>query len=115
LSGSRHDPTEVSFSAESGGARNPPNASLALGHRRLSILDLSALGHQPMSYQGRYWIVYNGEIYNYVELRTELQKAGHPFRSQCDTEVILAAYAQWGVDCFSRFNGMWALAIYDAR
>lgn len=68
-----------------------------------------------MSYQGRYWIVYNGEVYNYLELRTELQKAGHQFRSECDTEVILAAYAQWGTDCFSRFNGMWAMAIYDAQ
>ena len=88
---------------------------LALAHRRLSILDLSPLGHQPMSYQGRYWIVYNGEVYNYLELREELVKAGHRFRSQCDTEAILAAYAQWGSDCFSRFNGMWAMAIYDAQ
>jgi asparagine synthase (glutamine-hydrolysing) len=88
---------------------------LALGHRRLSILDLSPLGHQPMSYQDRYWIVYNGEVYNYLELRIELEKAGHQFRSHCDTEVILAAYAQWGSDCFARFNGMWALAIYDAH
>jgi asparagine synthase (glutamine-hydrolysing) len=92
-----------------------PNAWLALGHRRLSILDLSPLGHQPMSYQGRYWIVYNGEVYNYLELRVELHKAGHHFRSECDTEVILAAYAKWGPDCFSRFNGMWAMAIYDAQ
>src|ERR1017187_10359313 len=91
------------------------DASLGLGHRRLSILDLSPLGHQPMSYQDRYWIVYNGEVYNYLELRPELEAAGHRFRSHCDTEVILAAYAQWGAECFSRFNGMWALAIYDAR
>jgi asparagine synthase (glutamine-hydrolysing) len=92
-----------------------PGAWLALGHRRLAILDLSPLGHQPMSYQGRYWIVYNGEVYNYLELRAELQKAGNQFHSQCDTEVILAAYAQWGTDCFSRFNGMWAMAIYDVQ
>jgi asparagine synthase (glutamine-hydrolysing) len=90
-------------------------AWLALGHRRLSILDLSPLGHQPMSCQDRYWIVYNGEVYNYLELRPELEAAGHRFRSHCDTEVILAAYAQWGTECFSRFNGMWALAIYDAQ
>jgi asparagine synthase (glutamine-hydrolysing) len=101
-------------------ARLSPQAAslkpwLALGHRRLSILDLSPFGHQPMCYQGRYWIVYNGEVYNYLELRTELQAIGHRFLSHCDTEVILAAYAQWGVDCFSRFNGMWAMAIYDAQ
>lgn len=91
------------------------NAWLALGHRRLSILDLSPLGHQPMSYRDRYWIVYNGEVYNYLELRPELEAAGHQFHSRCDTEVILAAYAQWGKACFARFNGMWALAIYDAQ
>ncbi len=90
-------------------------AWLALGHRRLSILDLSPLGHQPMSYQDRYWIVFNGEVYNYLELRPELEAAGHRFRSHSDTEVILAAYAQWGTECFARFNGMWALAIYDAH
>jgi asparagine synthase (glutamine-hydrolysing) len=89
--------------------------TLAFGHRRLSILDLSPLGHQPMCYQGRYWIVYNGEVYNYLELRAELGAAGHRFLSLCDTEVILAAYAQWGTGCFSRFNGMWAMAIYDAQ
>ena len=88
---------------------------LALGHRRLSILDLSPFGHQPMCYQGRYWIVYNGEVYNYLELRTELETLGHRFLSHCDTEVILAAYGQWGTDCFARFNGMWALAIYDVQ
>lgn len=92
-----------------------PNAWLGLGHRRLSILDLSPLGHQPMNYQGRYWIIYNGEVYNYLELRAELEPAGHSFRSQCDTEVILAAYAQWGTDGFSRLNGMWAFAIYDTH
>ncbi len=93
----------------------PPGAWLALGHRRLSILDLSPLGHQPMNWQGRYWMVYNGEVYNYVELRAELEAAGHVFISHCDTEVILAAYAQWGVGCFSRFNGMWAIALYDTQ
>ena len=88
---------------------------LALGHRRLSILDLSPAGHQPMSYAGRYWIVYNGEIYNYLELRAQLETAGCRFVSHGDTEVILAAYSHWGEDCFSRFNGMWAIAIYDAK
>ncbi|MEN6621164.1 MAG: asparagine synthase (glutamine-hydrolyzing) [Smithella sp.] len=89
---------------------------LAFGHRRLSIIDLSPLGHQPMSYQaGRFWITYNGEIYNYAELRCELESFGHTFLSLSDTEVILAAYAQWGADCLSRFNGMWAFAIYDSQ
>lgn len=90
-------------------------AWLALGHRRLSILDLSPLGHQPMSYGGRYWIVYNGEVYNYLELRAELEAAGDRFLSHSDTEVILAAYARWGSQCLNRFNGMWALAIYDSQ
>jgi asparagine synthase (glutamine-hydrolysing) len=67
-----------------------------------------------MNYGGRFWIIYNGEIYNYVELRTELQGLGHQFHSQCDTEVILAAFSQWGTGCFQRFNGMWAMAIYDS-
>jgi asparagine synthase (glutamine-hydrolysing) len=87
---------------------------VALGHRRLSILDLSASGHQPMEYaDGRYVITYNGEIYNYLELRSELEPLGFRFRSNTDTEVILAAYAAWGRACLSRFNGMWAFAIYD--
>jgi len=89
---------------------------IGLGHRRLSILDLSSLGHQPMcSQDGRYWIVYNGEVYNYIELRTELKKHGHTFISCTDTEVILAAYRQWGEGCLSKLNGMWAFAIYDSQ
>lgn len=87
---------------------------LALGHRRLAIIDLSPHGHQPMSdATGRFWITYNGEVYNYLELRDELRAAGHRFSSGSDTEVILAAYRQWGAECLSRFNGMWALAIFD--
>lgn len=90
------------------------NYTSALGHRRLSILDLTAYGHCPMSYSdGRYWITYNGEIYNFNELKEELQKLGHHFISHTDTEVILAAYAQWGTACLDRFNGMWAFCIYD--
>jgi asparagine synthase (glutamine-hydrolysing) len=88
---------------------------LGFGHRRLAIVDTTPLGHQPMSYaSGRYWITYNGQVYNHIELREELQRLGHPFASHSDTEVILAAYAQWGEDCLARFNGMWALAIFDA-
>ena len=87
---------------------------VTLGHRRLSILDLSENGKQPMSYaDGRYWITFNGEIYNFLEVRAELEGYGHVFRSDSDTEVILAAYVQWGEDCLLRFNGMWAFAIWD--
>lgn len=86
---------------------------VALGHRRLAILDLSANGHQPMSYRGRYWIVFNGEVYNYRELRSELEARGHRFSTATDTEVVLAAYAEWGSGCLSRFNGMWSLGILD--
>lgn len=86
----------------------------AFGFRRLAILDLSPAGHQPMaSEDGRFWIVFNGEIYNYVELRAELSGYGYQFQSGTDTEVILAAYDRWGEQCLSRFNGMWALAIWD--
>lgn len=89
---------------------------LALGFRRLAILDLSPAGHQPMcSADGRLWVVFNGEIYNYLELRAELSGHGHVFRTQTDTEVILAAYRQWGANCLERFNGMWALAIWDSH
>lgn len=87
-----------------------------LAHRRLAILDLSPAGHQPMATPDqRYWIVYNGEVYNNADIRSELQALGHRFRSTSDTEVILAAYAQWGPECVSRFNGMWGFAIWDTR
>ncbi|MGQ0720927.1 MAG: asparagine synthase (glutamine-hydrolyzing) [Candidatus Eiseniibacteriota bacterium] len=86
---------------------------VALGHRRLSIIDL-ATGDQPMkSDDGRLVLVQNGEIYNYVELREELEKLGHRFCTQSDTEVILRAYEQWDVDCQQHFNGMWAFALWD--
>lgn len=87
---------------------------ITLAHRRLSILDLTENGKQPMSYgEGRYWITFNGEIYNFIELRAELEAKGCAFRSESDTEVILAAYVTWGEQCQLRFNGMWALAIWD--
>jgi asparagine synthase (glutamine-hydrolysing) len=87
---------------------------LGLGHRRLSILDLSAAGHQPMTAAGL-TCVYNGEVYNFMDLRAELEAHGVNFRSHCDTEVILHAFARWDLDCFRRFNGMWAVAIWDPR
>lgn len=88
---------------------------LALGHRRLAILDVSAAGHQPMTYGDSYVITFNGEIYNYLELRSQLSLDGYGFASKTDTEVILAAYDKWGADCVSRFNGMWAFALYDKQ
>jgi asparagine synthase (glutamine-hydrolysing) len=91
------------------------NTKIALGFRRLSILDLSPTGHQPMSYlNGRYWIVFNGEIYNYVEIKQDLVKNGYIFKSNTDTEVILAAYDHWGIECLNKFNGMWAIILYDS-
>ena len=88
---------------------------VALGFRRLAILDLSAAGMQPMaSADGRLQLVHNGEIYNYRELRAELEAKGHAFRTGTDTEVVLAAYREWGEACVERFNGMWALALWDA-
>ena len=90
--------------------------SVGLGHRRLSILDTSDAGLQPMRHADQpLTIVYNGEIYNYLELRTELAAAGHRFRTGTDTEVILAAYLAWGNSCVARFNGMWAFALLDER
>ena len=94
---------------------NSKIGSIAFGFRRLAILDLSSLGHQPMCYMKRYWIVYNGEIYNYKELRSELIESGYTFKSGTDTEVILAAYDHWGNNCFNKFNGMWAFIIYDVH
>ena len=88
--------------------------TLGLGHRRLSILDLSDLGHQPMSYaNGRFWICYNGEVFNFIEIKKELEIKGYKFKSDTDTEVILAAYIEYGVKCLDKFNGMWSFAIWD--
>lgn len=89
-------------------------SGIAFGHRRLSIIDLSKRGHQPMPNQDQsLWITYNGEIYNYIELREELISKGHHFNSNSDTEVIIKSYQQWGEDCVKKFNGMWAFAIWD--
>lgn len=87
--------------------------NIAFGHRRLSIIDLSDAGSQPMEYKKNYVITYNGEIYNYVELRDELKDLGYTFESYSDTEVIFAAYCEWGHNCLNKFNGMFAFALLD--
>lgn len=84
-----------------------------LGHNRLSIIDLNCLSNQPFEIDNRYWISFNGEIYNYIEIRNELKELGCTFRTESDTEVLLRSYTLWGEACVNRFNGMWAFAIYD--
>lgn len=91
------------------------DGGVGFGHRRLAIVDLSNAGKQPMHYLSRYTITYNGEIYNYPELRVELESAGYEFLSDTDTEVVMAAYDYWGEACFNKFNGMWAFCIYDSQ
>ena len=121
--------TKTGRAVQCGGADTDPRLSLprieeflgerfdlVLAHRRLSIIDLSPAGHQPMaSSDDAYWIIHNGEVYNYPELRMELEGLGHVFRTSTDTEVILAAHQQWGDECVRRFNGMWAFAIWDSN
>ena len=88
--------------------------NIGLAHRRFSIIDLSTAGHQPLfSHDGASCVVFNGEIYNYVEIRSDLEAMGVTFRSHSDTEVLVEAYQTWGTDCFARFNGFWAIALYD--
>ncbi|MGH2574987.1 MAG: asparagine synthase (glutamine-hydrolyzing), partial [Ignavibacteria bacterium] len=94
--------------------QNLNNFDLILGTRRLSIIDLSENGHQPMADKdNKIWISYNGEIYNYIELRDELQTYGFKFKTRSDTEVIINSYLQWGADCVNHFNGMWAFGLWD--
>lgn len=101
---------------DDGGTFTLARDQVALGHRRLSIIDRSPAGHQPMtSASGRFTLVYNGELYNYRELRQELEQSGHAFRSRSDTEVLLTAYEAWGSACLQRFTGMFAFAIWDHR
>ncbi len=96
------------------GVYNDTKNNVLLGHRRLTILDLSEDGSQPMSYLNkRYHITYNGEIYNFLSLKAELKQQGYVFKTNCDTEVVLAAYDYWGEDCLYKFNGMWAFSIWD--
>lgn len=100
---------------DDGGVYVSPDQKVGLGHRRLSIIDLSPLGHQPMSYSDRYWIVFNGEIYNFQEKRTMLQEAGYTFKSKTDTEVIMALYDRFGKKCLEHLRGMFSFAIYDEK
>lgn len=88
---------------------------LVLGHRRLSLLDLSSAGHQPMIWKDRYVLSFNGEIYNFLDIRAELEQKGHRFKTQSDTEVILAAFDQWGTQSFSLLKGMFAFALWDQQ
>lgn len=98
------------------GIYSNPEGSLAFGHRRLSLIDLTPGGHQPMAYQQEQIIItYNGELYNYLSLKDDLKILGYSFQSQSDTEVILAAYAAWGTSAFKRFAGMFAFALYDQQ
>lgn len=89
------------------------NDNVILGHARLSIIDISTANDQPFLLEDRYALVFNGEIYNYIELREELTKCGYTFKTQGDTEVLLLSYIHWGEECVKKFNGMWAFCIYD--
>src|SRR6266581_4433940 len=122
LAGRKADAAALTRMAQRIAHRGPDDSGLYLerqvgfGLPRLSILDLSPTGHQPMcSEDGQLVIVFNGEIYNYIELRDELRAAGYCFRSTSDTEVLLAAYRHWGPECLTRLNGMWAFVIHDRR
>lgn len=100
---------------DDGGVYISPKRNVGLGHRRLSIIDLSPLGHQPMSYKERYWIVFNGEIYNFQEKRVQLEQEGYVFQSKTDTEVILALYDKYQEGCLQYLRGMFSFAIFDER
>jgi asparagine synthase (glutamine-hydrolysing) len=95
---------------------NPENFDVILAQRRLAIIDLSVNGHGPMPDSGgKIWITFNGEIYNYIELRDELRSLGYTFHTETDTEVIINAYLCWGTECLNKFNGMWGFALWDSR
>jgi len=121
LDGRPCDPSDVQRLIDVLSHRGPDGSglyldgSIGLGHRRLAILDLSDSGKQPLQFGDRYWITYNGEVYNFVELRRELEALGQRFTSDTDTEVVVAAYHQWGPDFVLKMNGMWAFAIWDSH
>ncbi len=108
--------TELPYIPKHSITESDSTGKLAFAHRRLSIIDLSEFGHQPMCNRTQtLWITYNGEIYNYLELKEDLKKKGHQFISESDTEVVLCAYKEWGEDCVKHFNGMWSFCIYDTE
>jgi asparagine synthase (glutamine-hydrolysing) len=96
--------------------RSPESTAwyVAPAHRRLSTIDASPAA-QPLSYRGRYLLTYNGDIYNHLEFRAELERLGHAFRTASDSEVLLAAFAEWGTRCFQRMRGMWGLVLVDTQ
>ena len=106
------DATKLSFFNSLNNSQNEFN--IALGHNRLSIIDLSKAAIQPYSIE-KYHLVFNGEIFNYIELREELILDGVSFITSSDTEVLLKSYIRWGNECFNKFNGMWAVVIYDSE
>ncbi len=110
----KHSRFDLKYTPQVSISNAPTDSFLAFGHRRLSIIDLSETGHQPMcTPDAKLWITYNGEVYNYIEIREELKNLGYHFISESDTEVILLAYKHWGFNCVDKFNGMWAFCIYD--
>jgi asparagine synthase (glutamine-hydrolysing) len=116
LLGRGGDPLELTPSGPLRTAERPHGFPVGLANRRLAILDPTPAGRGPMSDEtGAVWLTYNGEVYNFVELRKELRSMGHTFRTRTDTEVVLTAYLAWGLDCFSHLNGMWGLALWDGR
>jgi asparagine synthase (glutamine-hydrolysing) len=122
LTGERADETLLAAMSARISHRGPDGSGIhidgpvGLAHRRLAIIDLTDTAKQPMTNEdGTLWLVFNGEIYNFIELREELTGKGHTFRSGGDTEVILHAYEEWGKECLSRFTGMWAFALWDSR
>ncbi len=98
---------------DDGGIYSSPTENLVLGNRRLALQDLTSAGHQPMNYADRYTITYNGELYNFLSLKDDLISKGYQFKNHTDTEVILAAFAEWNTQAFARFNGMYAFALWD--
>ena len=91
------------------------NGNLGLGHRRLSIIDVSDAANQPFFLEQKHVLVFNGAIYNYIELKEELKELGYTFKTHSDTEVLLSAYDCWGEECVKKFNGMWSFAIFDVK
>ena len=122
LDGGRAEPELIRQMMNSIAHRGPDgdgkycSGPVGIGHRRLAIIDPSPAGRQPMSNEdGTIWVSYNGEIYNFLDIRRELQERGHRFRSATDTEVVVHAYEEWGTGCLERFNGMFAFALWDDR